>query len=63
VGGRGTTTPEGAELADAAPIALPAVTTTRKVLFTSAAVSMCCTPVSPDNAEHSPPAELHRCHW
>ena len=62
-GGAGATTPDGAEVAEALPWLLAAVTTTRSVAPTSAAVSRCALPVAPGRSAQPWPVAEQRCHW
>src|SRR5918994_707499 len=57
------TTPVGAEVAEAAPAALRAVTRTRSVVLSSAAVRIYVFPVAPLMSEQLPPVRSQRRHW
>src|SRR5918994_5266436 len=57
------TTPVGAEVAEAAPAALRAVTRTRSVVPSSAAVRTYVFPVAPLMSEQLPPVRSQRRHW
>jgi hypothetical protein len=57
------TTPDGAEVADAAPFLFEAVTTTLIVAPTSDALNKYDWPVAPPTDAQLPPRESQRCHW